>query len=104
MLIQKNIPRTNYTFLPQLDLPSTILVMNQFPEFIMNCIKLHQTQLDEYRVMEKACLGHPDPPVELQFKYLTLKRGIAYETSWLQWCDDVLLFLKEYDAKQGTLS
>ncbi|MEO1181324.1 MAG: PadR family transcriptional regulator, partial [Cyanobacteria bacterium J06636_28] len=61
---------------------------------------LHQAQLEKYQAMEEMCLGHPDPPVELQFKYLTLKRGIAYETSWLQWCADVLIFLEHYDAAQ----
>ncbi|MEL6936736.1 MAG: PadR family transcriptional regulator [Cyanobacteria bacterium J06607_17] len=61
---------------------------------------LHQSQLEKYQAMEEMCMGHPDPPVELQFKYLTLKRGIAYETSWLQWCADVLIFLEHYDAKQ----
>ena len=59
---------------------------------------LHQTQLDEFRTKEAMCLEHPDPPVEMQFKYLTLKRGIALEESWLTWCADVLLFLEQYDA------
>ncbi|MBT9311499.1 PadR family transcriptional regulator [Leptothoe kymatousa] len=59
---------------------------------------LHQSQLDDYRAIEAACLGEPDPSVEMQFKYLTLKRGIAFEESWLQWCDDVLNFLKQHDA------
>ncbi|MEO0739771.1 MAG: PadR family transcriptional regulator, partial [Cyanobacteria bacterium J06649_12] len=35
---------------------------------------LHQAQLDKYQAMEEMCMAHPDPPVELQFKYLTLKR------------------------------
>lgn len=60
---------------------------------------LHQARLDEYRAIEGMRLGEPNPSVEMQFKYLTLKRGIAYETSWLQWCDDVLDFLAQYDAK-----
>ena len=57
---------------------------------------LHQAQLDDYRIMEKQCLDKPDPPVEQQFKYLTLKRGIAYEESWLTWCADVLAFLEQH--------
>ena len=59
---------------------------------------LHQAQLDEYLAIEGECLASPNPPVEIQFKYLTLKRGIAYETSWLQWCDDVLGFLEQFDV------
>ena len=57
---------------------------------------LHQAQLEDYRTMENECLAEPDPPIELQFKYLTLKRGIAYEESWLTWCADVLVFLEQH--------
>ena len=32
---------------------------------------LHHAQLEEYHGVEEMCLAHPDPPVELQFKYLT---------------------------------
>lgn len=60
---------------------------------------LHQAQLEKYRAIEEKHLANPNPPVEMQFKYLTLKRGIAYETSWLQWCTDVLSFLKQYQAQ-----
>ncbi|NEP61540.1 MAG: PadR family transcriptional regulator [Symploca sp. SIO2G7] len=61
---------------------------------------LHQAQLDEYRAREEMCLAESEPTVELQFKYLTLKRGIAFEESWITWCTDVLTFLEQYDARQ----
>ncbi|MBE9070467.1 PadR family transcriptional regulator [Leptolyngbya cf. ectocarpi LEGE 11479] len=64
---------------------------------------LHQAQLEEYRTMEEMCLAEADPSVELQFKYLTLKRGIAYETSWLQWCADVLTFLEQHSEPGNTV-
>ncbi|MBX2864014.1 MAG: PadR family transcriptional regulator [Leptolyngbyaceae cyanobacterium MAG.088] len=60
---------------------------------------LHQAQLDNYRAKEAMCLAESNPPMALQFKYLTLKRGIAYETSWLQWCADVLTFLEQNDPE-----
>ena len=59
---------------------------------------LHQAQLDEYRAKEAMCLGNPNPSVEMQFKYLTLKRGIAFEESWLTWCEDVLAFLAQKET------
>ncbi|ESA36201.1 transcriptional regulator [Leptolyngbya sp. Heron Island J] len=65
---------------------------------------LHQAQLEKYRTIEEKHLANPNPPVEMQFKYLTLKRGIAYETSWLQWCADVLAFLEQYQAQLESMT
>ncbi|MEM9907076.1 MAG: PadR family transcriptional regulator [Cyanobacteria bacterium P01_D01_bin.44] len=66
--------------------------------------KLHQAQLDEYHAMKaEHCIGEATP-IEIQFKYLTLKRGIAYEESWLTWCDDVLKFLDSHPATEGESS
>ncbi len=56
---------------------------------------LHQAQLEKFQA-EEACLGEADFPIEQQFKYLTMKRGIAYEESWLKWCSDVLAFLARH--------
>ena len=60
---------------------------------------MHQQQLSMYRDKQAGYLSMVDPPVEMQFKYLTLKRGIAYEESWLTWCDEVLAFLDHYEAE-----
>ncbi|MBE9080010.1 PadR family transcriptional regulator [Romeria aff. gracilis LEGE 07310] len=58
---------------------------------------LHQAQLDHYHQIQEDFLSKPEPSTELQFKYLTLKRGIAYEEAWLQWCEDVLTFIASQD-------
>lgn len=62
---------------------------------------LHQAQLDKYTAIQEKFLSKPEPSVELQFKYLTLKRGIAYEESWLKWCEDVLGFIDQQYENGG---
>ena len=83
------------------DLLVKVMIGNKMPrEMLLKELHhrqaLHQIQLDDYRIMEEQCLAEPDLPIERQFKYLTLKRGIAYEESWLQWCADVLTFLEQH--------
>lgn len=51
--------------------------------------KIHSEQLADYRKIETEHFAGNNS-VEMQFMYLTLKRGIAYQTSWLTWCDEVL--------------
>lgn len=58
---------------------------------------LHKAQLEKFQA-EEACLGEVESSIEQQFKYLTMKRGIAYEESWLNWCADVITFLDNYPA------
>ncbi|MEO0374544.1 MAG: PadR family transcriptional regulator [Cyanobacteria bacterium P01_A01_bin.17] len=65
--------------------------------------KMHQAQLAMYREKQTAYLSQVEPPAEMQFKYLTLKRGIAYEESWLAWCGDVLEFLDQYERENASL-
>ena len=57
--------------------------------------QLHEAQLAEYREMEQKFLGGGQPPIDLRFKYLTLKRGIGYETTWISWCDEVMAILEQ---------
>lgn len=56
--------------------------------------QIHSAQLAEYRRMEEEHFTKTDD-LEMQFMYLTLKRGVAYETSWLAWCDEVLAMLNK---------
>lgn len=67
---------------------------------------LHRAQLAFYREKEaehfqqqKNAENNPSQlnpeDLERQFMYLTLKRGIAYETSWLTWCDEVMAVLEQ---------
>ncbi|MFK8184450.1 MAG: PadR family transcriptional regulator [Phormidesmis sp.] len=44
--------------------------------------------------VDSASLEEAD--MEMLFKYLTMKRGIAYEKSWLNWCDEVTKMLNNY--------
>ncbi|MBW4652094.1 MAG: PadR family transcriptional regulator [Kaiparowitsia implicata GSE-PSE-MK54-09C] len=57
--------------------------------------QMHHDQLQRYREKEAnyRAIAQPSPP--LQFLYLTLRRGIRYETDWIEWCDEVLTILKE---------
>ncbi|MEL7354205.1 MAG: PadR family transcriptional regulator [Cyanobacteria bacterium P01_A01_bin.116] len=55
--------------------------------------KIHSEQLTSHRAIEAEHLSQNND-IEMQFMYLTLKRGIAYETSWLTWCDEVMAMLK----------
>ena len=51
--------------------------------------KIHSANLADYRCHDKDHFSEIKD-AEQQFMYLTLKRGIAYETSWLTWCDEVM--------------
>ncbi len=62
-------------------------------------LEMHQARLEMYQEKQAGHLSMVKPPAEMQFKYLTLKRGIAYEESWLTWCNDVLEFLDQYEAE-----
>ncbi len=57
--------------------------------------QMHHDQLQRYREKEAnyRAIAQPSPP--LQFLYLTLRRGIRYETDWIEWCEEVLTVLKE---------
>jgi len=61
--------------------------------------ELHRAQLAFYQEKEAEHLSNPchdqEATLERQFMYLTLKRGIAYETSWLTWCDEVMAVLEQ---------
>ncbi|MGB8702171.1 MAG: PadR family transcriptional regulator [Thermosynechococcaceae cyanobacterium] len=52
----------------------------------------HQQQLQEYRQIEAQFFA---PPLTYGAKcqYLTLRQGIRYETSWLDWCDEAIALL-----------
>ncbi|MEO1393918.1 MAG: PadR family transcriptional regulator [Cyanobacteria bacterium J06634_5] len=80
------------------DLLVKVLIGHKMPrELLMKELthrrKIHSEQLASHRAIEAEHLGQ-DNDIEMQFMYLTLKRGIAYETSWLTWCDEVMEMLK----------
>ena len=55
--------------------------------------QLHLERLAHYREKEATYQSLAAPPPDEQFRYLTLRRGIRYETSWIDWCEEVLAFL-----------
>ncbi|MBD0335675.1 MAG: PadR family transcriptional regulator [Cyanobacteria bacterium Co-bin13] len=60
--------------------------------------QLHTEKLLEYQAKEaegKVCLP---VPVDERFRYLLLRRGIRYEQDWVDWCDEVLDFLKQQES------
>ncbi len=84
------------------DLLVKVLAGDSFPRSIL--IKhlidrraVHQAQLDCYRAQEQSFLELENPEDRLRFRYFTLRRGIRYESEWVEWCDEVL-------AEIGTVS
>ena len=82
------------------DLLVKVLIGHQMPRSLLlkelhHRQQLHSAQLAYYREKEAEILPLIEDEVAMQFMYLTLKRGIAYETSWLTWCDEVLATLAE---------
>jgi hypothetical protein len=61
--------------------------------------QLHQAQLTSYREKEACYQSWPEPPRQEQYRYLTLRRGIRYEQDWIDWCDEVLTFLKQSNSE-----
>lgn len=55
----------------------------------------HAERLRHYQEKETQYQAMPDPPVQEQYRYLTLRRGLRYEQEWVSWCDEVLNVLKE---------
>ncbi|MEA5422581.1 PadR family transcriptional regulator [Synechococcus sp. CCY9202] len=54
---------------------------------------IHGQQLASYQEHEAEVLAHAALPLQEQFRYLTLRRGILYEQEWIRWCDEVIAFL-----------
>lgn len=56
----------------------------------------HQERLNTYFAIENKHFQNPETlPLEQKFRYLTLRKGISYETEWLRWCDEAIAFLQE---------
>lgn len=61
----------------------------------------HLDQLTFYQ--KKEAFYHSMPTIDLaeQFRYLTLRRGLRYETAWIEWCDEVLAFLEKMPSDES---
>lgn len=58
--------------------------------------QMHLDQLSFYKEKEDHFKSMSNPSIDMQFKYLTLQRGISYEVNWIDWCDSVLSFLASH--------
>ena len=55
----------------------------------------HQQRLMIYQqIKSQECTNPQKLSNSLKFQYMTLLRGIHYETGWLAWCDEILPLLK----------
>ncbi len=86
------------------DLLVKVLIGHKMPrEMLMKELQhrktVHSDKLAEYRAIEaEVFAGNND--VEMQFMYLTLKRGIAYQTSWLTWCEEVIQIISNLEKEE----
>lgn len=64
---------------------------------------IHQEQLEILRDMERQFfpeVGSQDPrslPYEARLYHLGLRRGIRYQTEWVDWCEEALEAIGEYE-------
>lgn len=54
----------------------------------------HLKRLSAYKELEQQHFQNPQTlPIAAKFQYLTLLKGISYETDWLAWCDQAMKLL-----------
>lgn len=63
--------------------------------------ELHQQRLATYHQIERKFYPDSDHlPIAQKYRYLVLRRGIRYETDYIEWCDEVLkLFANQAEGK-----
>lgn len=66
--------------------------------------QMHLDQLTFYQEKEAFFNSMSNPPIDMQFKYLTLQCGISYEENWIKWCDLVLSFLASHPETEQARS
>ncbi len=57
--------------------------------------QIHVQQLEHYQQMATEFQHSPALSLEAKFQYLVLRRGIRYETDWIEWCDEALACVQE---------
>ncbi|MBW4575809.1 MAG: PadR family transcriptional regulator [Aphanothece sp. CMT-3BRIN-NPC111] len=56
----------------------------------------HLEKLSIYQDLEQQYFQNPEKlPIEAKFRYLTLLRGIGFETDWVAWCDRAIQLLSQ---------
>ncbi|MEO1296500.1 MAG: PadR family transcriptional regulator [Cyanobacteria bacterium J06636_16] len=62
--------------------------------------EVHLEQLQRYKSMELDYSRERPLSIQAQYRYLILRQGLRYEQSWIIWCDEVLVFLKQRLPKE----
>jgi DNA-binding PadR family transcriptional regulator len=63
--------------------------------------QLHAAQLAHYRQLEATFFQTPESlSLKDKLQYLVLRKGVRYETDWLDWCDEALACLQD-EGKEG---
>lgn len=58
---------------------------------------LHAGRLSMFEKMERQHYSDLQAvPLEEQFRYLTLRRGLRFEADWLAWCDEALELVEKF--------
>ncbi len=58
--------------------------------------QIHAQKLKAYQDIEQQCFPTPQTlPHQQKFQYLTLRKGIGYETDWITWCEEAIELLKQ---------
>lgn len=55
---------------------------------------IHGRQLASYREKEAQMQALEALPLQEQYRYLTLRRGLLFEQEWIRWCEEVIAFLE----------
>lgn len=57
--------------------------------------QIHAEKLKAYQDIEQQYFSNPQILVHQQkYQYLTLRKGIGYETDWISWCEEAIALLK----------
>lgn len=57
--------------------------------------QIHVQKLKAYQDIEQQYFSHPQNLAPQQkYQYLTLRKGIGYETDWINWCEEAIELLK----------
>jgi hypothetical protein len=65
---------------------------------------VHAGQLASYREKEALFHSHAHLPLQEQYRYLTLRRGILFEQEWIRWCEEVIAFLEAQPVQAVAIS
>jgi DNA-binding PadR family transcriptional regulator len=73
-----------------------LVPVQTFVEELERHRKLHQEKLKIYQDIEQRYFSNPQTlSQQAKFRYLTLRKGIGYETDWIAWCEEAIKLLEQ---------